>query len=129
MELNRKQLERVQAKLRTVINNKRRTEEERMMAEYYLNEIKVGSFIPWVRDVLAMFVQASKKYIETVMIEGKNLYRMVEIRTHEGSKTKNRICVATIRVEEATRKEAIQIAEAYMKANNINLTDLAYNMY
>lgn len=130
MTINKKQLERIKAYLKEITESKARfrTEVQKARAGYYLTVFNEDSLLLYVIDVLKMFVIASEKYILETIINGKKLYNLVEIRTKDVSETKNRVCVKTIQVGEATRKEAIEIAENYIKENDLKFTDLAFTL-
>lgn len=127
--MTKKQINNAKKFLTKVVNSKAnyRTEEDKLMASYYLTVINENSIEAYVVDIIAMFTTSSKKYIWESIINGKNIYNMVEIRTKDGSTTKNRRCVATVKVGEATRKEAIKLAEAYMITKGMNFTDITFN--
>ena len=127
--MTKKQINNAKKFLTKVVNSKAnyRSEEDKLMASYYLTTINEDSIEVYVVDIIAMFTTSSDKYIWETIINGKNLYSMVEIRTKDGSTTKNRRCVAIVKVDEATRKEAIEFAKGYMITKGMKFSDIAFN--
>lgn len=128
--MTKKQINNAKKFLTNIVNSKAsyRTEEDKLKASYYLTVINEDSIEAYVVDIIAMFTTSSKKYIWESIINGKNVYHKVEIRTKDGSKTKNRRCVASICAKDSTRAELIQMAKDYIKNNNVVLNDVAFTI-
>lgn len=127
--MNKKQIENVKIFLTSVINSKNRSKEEKFKARYYLNLINENSIELYVIDVLKMFIPNNSKFIWNTIINNKKSYDYIEIKSFDYSTNKRRVSVATLKLNNDTRGNAIKKANDYLKEKNISLNDIYYYCY
>jgi hypothetical protein len=86
------------------------------------NEISLNDLVSIMKTYLN-----DENYIMN-FLNGVKTFEKINLRSFEGSKTKNRVIIKTIEVKNSNRKELVELAKQWMKENNRENEDITFEL-